>query len=400
MIRKLFAVALLLGASASVMAEKVHLNKAAISKYSDVATKDGEIDCKIEKDSPGGIQVKTKSGKTLTVASGDVRAVEYDVGKGLVSDFRAPQFKLETALTKTGEARKKALNAELENFKELHKKVTGNPDARSFVEYKIAETMALLAEADGKIDVTKRDEAIKQLKTFADNNARRWTIVPALKTLARLQEEGKQIDGALETYKKLAGVVPKEQKADVDLLVGRLMMRTNRFKEAETQLSGVLEKMSDDNPQKPLVRAYLAKAKISLGNLTGVEKELTGLINGTSDARLRGAAYNLLGDLHYKAGKNEDAFWAYLRVDALYNEDPEEQAKALYYLSDLFTKIKKADPGRADDCARRLRDKRFAGTEYQARLIAEKGDTEKEKKEEKKDKDAKKDRDVKKDKKR
>jgi hypothetical protein len=59
----------------------------------------------------------------------------------------------------------------------------------------------------------------------------------------------------------------------------------------------------------------------------------------------------------------------HLRVDAPYNEDPEEQAKALYYLRELFDSQKR-DPIRAKECARRLQaDKRLAGTVYQ-RLAA------------------------------
>ena len=64
------------------------------------------------------------------------------------------------------------------------------------------------------------------------------------------------------------------------------------------------------------------------------------------------------------------ALWQYLRVDALYGEDVEEQAKALYHLVGLFDKVKK-DPIRGKECAARLLDKRFAGTAYQRLLMQE-----------------------------
>ncbi len=75
-------------------------------------------------------------------------------------------------------------------------------------------------------------------------------------------------------------------------------------------------------------------------------------------------AYNLLGDYYSRKGQAEEAFWNYLRVDAMYNEDIEEQAKALYRLTTLFDKVKK-DPIRGKEYADRLQGTRFAGTTYQ-----------------------------------
>ena len=401
MFRNLTAVALLLGAASAVLAvDKVHYQPRAAAKYQEFVAKKGDpIEGKIEKESSAGIEIKIlKSGKKVTIPADDVLVVEYDVGTGKVSDFRSPLFKLETARTKTGNERTKILTAEQEKLRKLHKDVAGYTDAQRYVEFKIAEIQVMLAQDDPN-DVNKRNEAIKLMAAFADKNGTAWTIVPALKTLARLQEEAGRTDDARATYEKLAGVngAPKELKRESNILVGRLLLRGGKYEDAESRLSKLLEEMSDDEAQKPLVRAYLAEAKINQNKLSGVEKDLDGMIKGTSDGRLRGVAYNLLGDLYAKAGKTEDAFWAYLRVDALYNDDPDEQAKALYHLSELFTKIKKSDRARAEDCARRLRDKRFAGSPYQKRLIAEKGDQDKDKEEAKKDD---KDKDKKKDKKR
>ena len=185
--------------------------------------------------------------------------------------------------------------------------------------------------------------------------------------------------------------MPKELKQESEILVGRLLLRGSKYEAAEKRLAKLAEGLSEGDAQKPFVQAYLAEAKIGQNKLEGVAKDLDNVIKGTSDGRLRGVAFNLLGDLHGKAGKLDDAFWAYLRVDALYNDDPEEQAKALYHLSALFDKVKK-DPARGEECIKRLRDKRFAGTAYQKLLPPDK-DAEKETK---KDKDDKKDKDEKK----
>ncbi|MGD9711961.1 MAG: hypothetical protein AB7V46_07855, partial [Thermomicrobiales bacterium] len=144
-----------------------------------------------------------------------------------------------------------------------------------------------------------------------------------------------------------------------------------KYAEAQTKLEALAKTMSGSDLQKPFVEAFLAEAQIKQNKTAGVAKKLNEAIKGSSDPRLRGVAYNLLGDMSLKSGKLEDAFWAYLRVDTLYNEDVEQQAKALYNLSTLFDKVKN-NPARGRECIQRLRDARFAGTQYQKLLPPEK----------------------------
>ena len=67
----------------------------------------------------------------------------------------------------------------------------------------------------------------------------------------------------------------------------------------------------------------------------------------------------------------EEAFWQYLWVDQEYNQDPEEHSKALYYLAILFDRVKRR-PDRAKTCLDRLlKDKLFAGLEYQKQAAKE-----------------------------
>jgi hypothetical protein len=326
--------------------------------------------------------------------------VEYDVGKAKATQFRLPLGRIDAALKNaklSSKQRHDALEKARGELKELQPEVKGSP--QKYVEFKIAEVTALMAQDDAlKRDrpgeaLRLRDDAIKLLTEFKTLHPDFWTIVPALKTLARLQEDSGNAEDAAKTYEALAGVdgVPKELKQESEILVGRLLLRGSKYDAAEKRLTKLADKLSEGDAQKPFVQAYLAEAKIGQNKFDGVAKDLDGVIKGTNDGRLRGVAYNLLGDLHRKSGKMEDAFWAYLRVDALYNDDAEEQAKALYYLSTLFDKVKK-DPARGEECVRRLRENRFNGTAYQKLLPPLKEDEkDKEtKKDDKKDKDKKK----------
>jgi hypothetical protein len=87
---------------------------------------------------------------------------------------------------------------------------------------------------------------------------------------------------------------------------------------------------------------------------------------------IKALAANTLGDYYRETGKQEDAFWQYLWVDIVYNQDKHEQAKALYHLSKLFDHVK-GDAARAVACRERLlKDKEFSGLEYQKLAAKEK----------------------------
>ena len=157
---------------------------------------------------------------------------------------------------------------------------------------------------------------------------------------------------------------PDAVKQQSGMLVGKLLLRGRKYAEAESRLKRVVDTMSAGDLQRPLAQAYLIESHIGLDKAGDTEKEIAALIAGTSDARVRGVAYALRGDLELKKGRQAEAFWNYLRVDAQYNEDPEAHARALYHLATLFDKVKK-DPLRGKDCLTRLLDKRFEGSPYQ-----------------------------------
>src|SRR5262249_41112566 len=208
---------------------------------------------------------------------------------------------------------------------------------------------------------------------FKTNHPGGWEVMPALKALAKLLEDSGRTDDARKAYEELADLpdVPAQMKQESRVLVGRLFLRAGKYAEAEKALRKLAAGVAREDPQAAFVKAYLAASEIGQDKLARAAKDLGEVIQGTGDARLRGLAYNLLGDFYQKKGQPEEAFWQYLRVDALYNEDPEEQAKALYHLAKLFDKVKK-DPIRGKECAARLLGNRFAGTRYQ-RLLAEEG---------------------------
>jgi tetratricopeptide (TPR) repeat protein len=81
--------------------------------------------------------------------------------------------------------------------------------------------------------------------------------------------------------------------------------------------------------------------------------------NDPQDAKLFARTYNALGACHLKASRDKDALLAYLHTDVLFYADGEAHAEALYHLTELWTKMNKAD--RATDARRTLRE-RYAGS--------------------------------------
>jgi tetratricopeptide (TPR) repeat protein len=265
--------------------------------------------------------------------------------------------------------RAEALAEAQKGFEALAGLLAGAVNARRYVEYKVAQVAVQRAEDDP----TLVDAAIKALSDYKTANPAGWEIVPALRTLAKLQEDsGKPLD-AQKSYEELSRIpdAPLALRQEAEILVGRLLLRGEKFGEAESWLRKLEVKLPKNDPQRGFIQAYLAASQLGQNNLKGVEEQLKEAIRGSEDGRLRGLAYNLLGDYYQQRNQLEEAFWQYLRVDALYTDDPEEQAKALYQLRILFDKARR-DPIRARECAQRLlKDDRLAGTAYQRKAARE-----------------------------
>jgi predicted negative regulator of RcsB-dependent stress response len=348
----------------------VHLKKDRPSKKKDVKDpKEQEPDeyrGKIEEESPAGIKIKLKRSKDKDlkfIPAGDIDQVAYDCGDVASSVFRGWDGKKNAAAKEpVKKKRTEKFDAALKGFIELEPKLRGEPFAARYVKFRIAEIIKLKSQDDP----AQVDEAIKTLMAFKKDHSSGWETLAALKMLAKLQEDSGKIDDARKTYEELAELpgVSKEMKQESEVLVGKLLLRADKWTDAETRLEKLSKDLSDADAVRPFVLAYLAEARIGQNKLDGLEKQLKDLIAANNDSRLRGVLYNRLGDYYRKKAKPADAFWSYLRVDAMYNEDPEEQAKALYYLSSLFDKEKK-DPIRGKECIERLKSKRFDGTVYQ-----------------------------------
>jgi tetratricopeptide (TPR) repeat protein len=343
-----------------------------VVEYRDrVQKKPIEVTGTIEKETPVGLEIQvkgtTKEEKTpraKRIPAEDIIHITYRV-KGIDALAYRKAFYTENKALQATRAKDRltTLETAADIMRGLEKEIKDHPGASRYLQYRIARVAVLIAQEDS----TKTEEAIKALEAYRAANPGGWEITLTLKELARLQEETGKFEEARKSYEALVDIpgLPSEARLESEILVSKLLLRGRKFPDAEKRLKTLEKGLPPDDPQRAYVQVYLAESQLGQNNLGQVEAQLKAALKTSVDPRLRGVVHNLLGDYFQKQGQSEEAFWHYLRVDALYNDDPEEQAKALYYLGTLFDKVKR-DKGRADACiARLLEDKRLQGTTYE-----------------------------------
>jgi len=350
---------------------------------------------KIEDEGPGWVKIKPKKAKSAvqTIPAAQIQRIDYEVDGPAPSEYRKgfirednvrtaeaalralestkPKDDKETKALARDKAkqlkvREQKLAEALTLYQELSTKLgtsVTNEKAQRYIQYKIAHVTSIQAQ----YDESKVKDAITALVKFKTDHPSGWQIVPAMRELSKLQVKTGDLDEARKTYEFLSEVpsVPADLKQECEFQVTRLYLRAENYVGAEKKLTSLEKSMSADSPQRPFITAYRAETQLGQNKLKDVDKLLAEAVRTSEDPKLRALAHNLLGDYYRAKGDRGEAFWHYLRVDALYDQDAEEHAKALYWLTTLFDKVKN-DPLRAQDCAERLRDSRLLGTRYRA----------------------------------
>ena len=158
------------------------------------------------------------------------------------------------------------------------------------------------------------------------------------------------------------------------MLVGKLLLRGKKYKEAETRLAKVVESMSAGDPAEADGPGVPDREPDRPGqDGRHAEKELDR--PDRRHARTRASAASptrLLGDYHMKKGQSGRGVLELPPRGCPVQRGRRAHARALYQLAKLFDKVKK-DPLRGKECLTRLLDKRFEGSPYQK--LVPKGDT-------------------------
>jgi hypothetical protein len=363
-------IGLLLAASAPVRAQT-----SDSIKYYDRATKKEETaKAAIEEETPAHI-VFRQGGTAKDVPVTDVRDVTYDksVGASALPTYRkATNQEAELDNPKLdADGKKKAFDESLAAYKQLREDVKDPAAAKRDVQYRLARLLARRSEDDP----AQLEPALAELQKFLKDNPNGWQVSQASQILGRLQEAKGDQAAAQATYEALAKApVPKEVQQEAELLVDRMLIRDNKHGLAQERLQKMVTTLQPGDPEYARVQVYLAQCQVAAGKFDQAAVELKKLRDGSADPAVKGLIYNALGDIARQNKQMEEAFWDYLWVDVVYNQDKHEQAKALYYLSKLFVEVKN-DPVRAQQCRQRLlEDKELFGQEFQKLAAKEKSE--------------------------
>jgi hypothetical protein len=329
------------------------------------ARKEAVASGSIQEESAKGITVRLiKPAESKLIPATDVREVEYQVPTALRIEFRSPFAKEERAIQEPKEdARKKLQGEALAEYRALLPRLAESKHAQRYVQFRTARLLA--AQADEGTEPA--DPAIKALVQFKAEHPNSWEIVPCTRLLGRLQAGKGDLAAAQKTYEAAANRtdVPPEFRQECQLRVVEALLAARQHAEAEKRLQGLAGGLAKDDPQAARVQVYLAKCQIVAGKGAEAEAQLRAILGGAADGLTKGPACNTLAEYYRQGNRPEDAFWLYLWVDVLYNQDREAHAEALYHLSKLFQQVKN-DAARAQECQERLaQGKEFVGSKYQ-----------------------------------
>lgn len=242
------------------------------------------------------------------------------------------------------------------------------PRVKAHLDFKIGYLRGKKSQEDN----TDPKAAIASLNSYVKAYPNTWAVTRAYILLASLQNDSKDYAGAEQSFAEILKLdVSDDVKNDAKLQGALANIHLGKHAVAEAKLAELVKTLPKTS--KAYARALVAQSECLLSS--NKNEEAVGLlkkaIKESDDKSLRAAAYNALGASYYKSEQFKEAVWEFLWVDVKYNQDRNEHAKALYYLSHIFDRL--ADTDKAAQCRATLMDAGFGGTEWQRKLQKEQG---------------------------
>jgi tetratricopeptide (TPR) repeat protein len=310
-----------------------------------------------------------QNGQKTDIKNSDIVEIQYDGEPDEAASGRVAE-------------NKKAYDQALPSYVEALKKVPkDNKLAATNLEFKVAKMLTQQADA-GAVDA--RAKAIDALRKFKDAHPDARQTVEALDMLSRLLVmDGKPADEVVKAFQTLRAkhAENKEISNRCDLFESQLLLQEgqlllkdradeakNKYTQAQTKLTAMLQGAEKADALR--VRIGLAECKAALGKQEEAIKDIETVYKEAGDDNNLKAAVHLGRADCFRLNKQfREAMWDYLWVDVVYNQDREQQARALFYLQECFDGLKDSDPtatSKAKDARDRLQnDPRLKDTRYQ-----------------------------------
>ena len=214
------------------------------------------------------------------------------------------------------------------------------PAAKEDKNFYIAFATAQLAMTGGEVKVA---DAQKLLDAFVKASPQSYHMLEASQLLGDLYIMEQKYDDAAKAYDKLIGSSAVGYKMTGSILKGYALLAQNKVDDAQRLFQSVDSMGDSGNPQDVQLR-YAAKIGYAgcLGrtNPTEAIKVVDEVIEKTDeDPNLYAKAYNTLGACYTRNKNSKEALLAYLKVDVLYFQSPQEHAEALKNLYQLWNSL-------------------------------------------------------------
>jgi tetratricopeptide (TPR) repeat protein len=264
--------------------------------------------------------------------------------------------------------RKTAITAALASYAETLKDMTGTKLAARNVEYRIAILTLMQANAEQ----LGPEKALAKLQDFRRRFPTSWQINQVMPLIAQLQIAAGDSAAAEETFKEMSEMdsLPADVRRDAELMIVGVLIRGGKADQAQKKLDALAAKPGNSPAFASRIKMARAEVLVSQKKLDQAVPLLQQVVKENNDKTVKAQAHNTLGECLFKANRYNEALWEFLWVDAVFNQDKSQHAKALYFLTKTFEQLGDAD--RAQECRQQLLNERqLSGTEYQRKAAAE-----------------------------
>lgn len=259
----------------------------------------------------------------------------------------------------------KNYNAALESLKQIAPGTLARVHMQQDATFYMALCNLKLAMTEGGDKAKAEQDMLK----FVQTSSTSYHFYEAAELLGDLAVSSGKYAEAVRYYTPLTKAPAEDVQMRANNAAARALMAQKDFPNALTKFEAVLSSglaTQDAVNQKMFATIGKAQCLGETGKPDEGIKMLEDVIakNDPQDAKLFARTYNALGACQLKANRDKDALLAYLHTDVLFYADGEAHAEALYHLTELWTKMNKAD--RATDARRTLRE-RYAGSIWNAK---------------------------------
>jgi len=158
-----------------------------------------------------------------------------------------------------------------------------------------------------------------------------------VRACTRLQVQRGKHEEAAPLWERMAtsSELPADAKLEAGLQAIDAQIRGKVYANAVLGTDKLLATAAGATKDRLAIYSIAAKAGADNKPLDAIPK-IQAEIDKTKDPSVRATGYGMIGEMYLLGNKPRDAMWAFLWVEAVFNQDKDEVLKAMSRLTDLF----------------------------------------------------------------